>query len=196
MLERERKEREAMPLSPESAAKLTYEDFLQFPEDGKRHELIDGVHYVNAAPVPYHQLLSGRLFAELYLQIAKTRIGTVFAAPIDVELSRHDVVEPDLLVISAENSRIIGAQRIQGAPDLVVEILSPSTSSYDRRQKFDLYERARISEYWIVDPESSTIDQYWLDHERYAHVGRFGRSDQRLASKRFAAVVIDLREIW
>lgn len=182
-----------MPLWPESAVKLTYEDYLEIPEDGKRHEIVDGVHYVNAAPATYHQLVSSRLTIELGVKIMKAGLGTVLAAPTDVELSRHDIVQPDLLAVRRNRSEIIRPSRVFGAPDLLVEILSPSTRNYDRVQKSARYAACGVAEFWVVDPETRSVDQYCLAGATYAHTGRHERSIS-LAS--FPGVTIDLNEVW
>jgi Uma2 family endonuclease len=142
---------------PVSATKLTYEDFLGFPDDGQRHELIDGVHYVTPSPIVKHQRVSGRLFGELYEYLKLNPVGEVFHAPSDVVLSHVDVVEPDLLVVLAEQSGIITVKHVRGAPAIVVEILSPGTRRVDETVKRGLYDRSGVREYWVVDPERDTV---------------------------------------
>src|SRR2546425_4282899 len=100
--------------------KLTYSDYLGFPEDGDRHEVIDGDHYRTPSPESYHQVLVMKLAFQLYRQVEEPGNGRVFPAPLDVLLSRVDVVQPDLIVILERNRDRIGPQNIQGAPDLVV----------------------------------------------------------------------------
>ena len=137
--------------------KLSYEDFLGFPEDGKRHELIDGEHYVTPSPFVRHQILVSRLLRALADHVDEQDLGLVLPAPMDVVLSEHDVVEPDLLFVSRERSNRITEANVQGAPDLVVEILSPGTRHRDEITKRHLYEAHDIREYWIVDPELETV---------------------------------------
>src|ERR1017187_4479995 len=110
-----------------STTKLTYEDFLSFPDDGQRHELINGEHYVTPSPSKLHQRLVVRLLGTFYLYFETNPIGEVFVAPFDVLFSDSDVVEPDLLVILDDQSGILADKNVQGAPALVVEVLSPST---------------------------------------------------------------------
>src|SRR5574341_724660 len=107
-----------------SSAKLTYKDYLLFPENGKRHELIDGEHYMTPAPSTRHQRISGKVFKTLSNFIEKNKLGEVFYAPCDVVFSNTDVVQPDIVFISNENKHIITDSNIQGTPDLVVEIIS------------------------------------------------------------------------
>lgn len=144
-----------------SGVKLTYEDFLLFPDDGKRHELIDGEHYVTASPNLKHQEVSGNLHVLLRTWLDEHPIGRVFYAPFDVVFTRFDVVEPDLLYMSnARATEILTAANVQGVPELVVEIGSPSTRRRDETIKRRLYDRAGVSEYWVVDPELDVIRVY------------------------------------
>jgi len=140
--------------------KLTYDDFLLFPDDGMRHELIDGEHYVTASPNLEHQRVSGNLHLLIGNWLADHPIGRVFYAPLDVLFSRHDVVEPDLLYVSNARAETLTAANVQGAPDLVIEIGSPSTRQRDETIKRRLYERADVTEYWVVDPELDVIRVY------------------------------------
>jgi len=155
---------------PLSSTKFTYEDYVLFPDDGRRHELIDGEHYVTPSPVTKHQKISGNLFGLLYSHIQKTKIGHLFAAPMDVVLSDLDVVQPDLLFISNARVSIITEKNIQGAPDLVVEIVSESSRKTDEIVKRKLYERFRIAEYWIVDPELESIKIYRCSDKGYSRI--------------------------
>jgi Uma2 family endonuclease len=149
------------------ATKLSYEDFLLFPEDGKRHELIDGEHYVSASPNLWHQIVSKNLFRALDAFVRERRLGDVFYAPVDIVLSWHDVVVPDLLFVSQANLEILEAKNIKGPPDLLVEIVSPSNRRNDEVLKRDLYERQGVEEYWLVDPEAETVKVFRREGERY-----------------------------
>ena len=141
--------------------KLTYDDFVLFPDDGKRHELIDGEHYVTPSPNRKHQTVSGNLFLLIGTWLEKHPIGQLFHAPFDVVFSRFDVVEPDLLYMSNERAdRVLTDANVQGAPELVIEIGSPGTRKRDETVKRRLYERAGVSEYWIVDPELDVVRVY------------------------------------
>jgi Uma2 family endonuclease len=139
--------------------KLTYDDFLHFPDDGQRHELIDGVHYVTPSPLTIHQRLVRRLLVSLDAYLSATGRGEAFAAPLDAVMSNHDVVEPDLLVVLEDQRRVLTAANVQGAPAIVIEVLSHGTRKRDRGVKRALYERAGVREYWLVDPERSSIVQ-------------------------------------
>ncbi|MGE3175962.1 MAG: Uma2 family endonuclease [Vicinamibacterales bacterium] len=138
--------------------RLTYDDFVLFPDDGKRHEIIDGVHYVTPSPRLRHQDLVGRLyFAVAEYLVEHPSAGRVFLAPLDVVLSNHDVVEPDLLFIARDQTGIMTEKNIQGAPALVVEVMSKGTRKRDTQIKRRLFEQVGVREYWLVDPERDTV---------------------------------------
>ncbi len=150
-----------MSTASSSDRRLTYADFLQFPDDGLRHELIDGVHYVTPSPVTRHQVLVARLHFALELHLrARPGSGQVFLAPLDVVLSNWDVVEPDLLLVAGDQPGLVTAKNVQGPPALVIEVLSPGTRSRDRRLKRDLFERTGVRECWLVDPDTDTVTVY------------------------------------
>jgi Uma2 family endonuclease len=156
--------------------KLTYDDFMLFPDDGMRHELIDGEHYVSPSPNIRHQGISGSLFLLLGAWLETHPIGRVFYAPLDVVFSRFDVVEPDLLFLSAARA----AEALQGdfvrvVPELVVEILSKDTRKRDETIKRLLYERAGVAEYWLVDPRTDVIRVYRQARARFARAAELSR---------------------
>lgn len=124
-----------------------------FPDETHvRHELIDGMHFVTPTPITRHQVLVSRLWYELesYLR-ANPATGQVFGVPLDVVLSAHDVVEPDLILITHDQLGILTDKNVQGAPALVIEVLSPSTRKRDIGIKRQLFDRGGVREYWIVD---------------------------------------------
>ena len=141
-----------------SSTKLTYADYLLFPDDGLRHEIINGEHYMTPAPTIRHQRISGNLYFLIRSYLEKQPIGEVFAAPCDVLLSETDILVPDLIYISNQRSHLITSKNLQGAPELAIEILSPSTRRRDQRLKRDVYERAGVEEYWLVDPERDLVE--------------------------------------
>jgi Uma2 family endonuclease len=138
--------------------RLTYDDFLLFPDDGRRHEIIDGEHYVTPSPNTRHQLLVGRLHFEIesFLR-AHPGTGQVFVAPFDVLFTKWDVVEPDLLFIAADQNGVLTDKNVQGAPALVIEILSPATRKTDEHAKRALFDRGGVREYWMVDPDTAAV---------------------------------------
>jgi Uma2 family endonuclease len=144
---------------------LTYDDLLALPDDGLRHELIDGEHYVTPAPNLKHQAVMANLTAIIVPFIKRHDLGRLFPAPCDVVFSPRDVVEPDLLFVSREHLGLLTEQNVQGAPDLVVEILSPSTRKRDLGIKRQLYDRMGVCEYWLVEPSFETIEVFRRDAE-------------------------------
>ena len=151
----------------QSAPKLTYEDLVLFPDDGKRHELIDGVHFVTPAPNTRHQTIVTHLAGILDTFVRTKGLGRAFVAPYDVVFSRHDVVEPDLIFVSNARGDVLTAAHAVGAPDLVIEILSPSTRRRDEVLKRDLYEARGVAEYWLIDPEAETVKVLRREGERF-----------------------------
>ena len=149
------------------SSQLTYEDYLQFPDDGKRHEIIEGDHYMTPAPKTKHQTASLNLAMAMSSFAKKHRLGLVFIAPCDVILSDENVVQPDLLFVSAARAAIVTEDNIQGAPDIVVEILSESSRKKDEVTKRKLYERFGVQEYWVVDPELEIVKIFKLAQKKY-----------------------------
>ena len=141
---------------PNPIVKFTYQDYLNTSED-KRYELLDGDLVTIATPGELHQSVSAQLGWRLVQFASENNSGRVYHAPFDVVLSDTDVVQPDLLFISNERDHIITPENIQGAPDLVVEILSSSTATRDRTFKRTLYARHGVKEYWMVDTTEKDI---------------------------------------
>lgn len=143
-----------------SSRRLTYADFRRFPNDGQRHELINGEHVVTASPNLRHQELSVRLTVAVAVYLEAHPVARVFHAPLDCVFSFFDVVEPDLLVVTNEQSAILTKRNVRGAPDLVAEILSPDSTARDKRTKRALYEQVGVKEYWVIDPDENNIAVY------------------------------------
>ena len=177
-----------------SPVKLTYDDYLLLPDDNNIHEIIDGEHYMAPSPSTYHQTVSRRLQFLLYDAIELTGAGVVFDAPTDVQFSDYDVVVPDIFVIQASRMQMISPSRVLGPPDLVIEIISPSSRAKDRGIKRKLYEQFSVPEYWLVNPEHHTIERFLLAGERS------GESDLYAHSIRYHAgsidVTVDLQRVW
>ena len=178
--------------------KLTYDDFLLFPDDGQRHELIDGEHYVTPSPNIRHQDISGRLHLLIGNWLRAQRLGRVFYAPLDVRFSMFDVVEPDLLYVSNERAAdLLAGQHVMGAPDLVVEIGSPSTRQRDETVKRRLYENSSVVEYWVVDPDIDVIRVYRRDGNRFARPMELSReAGDVLTSPLFPGLDIALSNVF
>ncbi|MBV8202286.1 MAG: Uma2 family endonuclease [Acidobacteria bacterium] len=170
-----------MDESMEKASKsvgLTYEDLCRMPDDGMRHELIDGELYVSPAPRLKHQRVSGNLFAQLFWYLREHPLGRAYYAPLDIVFSDTNVVEPDILYISREREERQATERyLAGAPDLVVEILSPSTRYVDLGVKLRLYERFGVPEYWVIDTENETVKIYQLEERRLLLRSKLSRGD-------------------
>ena len=177
----------------------SYRDFLiaveEFPQF--RVEFIDGEIVITPAPVPYHQSISGNLYRVLDRHVYSRKLGQLFYAPVDVELAPQTrIVEPDIIFIAQDRvPDLVGEKRITGAPDLVIEILSPATARADRHVKLPLYAESGVAEYWIVDPDSKAVEVYTLDGETYRVAGIFVEG-QRINAGRFAAAAIDADDIF
>ena len=163
-------------VAQETLRKFTYADYLIAPDDA-RYELLDGELIMSPSPNRLHQSASLNLSMDLGFIAWRTAIGYIFAAPFDVILSDTDVVQPDVMFVSNARAHIITDDNIRGAPDLVVEILSPSTAERDRAFKRDLYARHGVKEYWMVDTELRQIRQLLLDGDDFRLAGVFGMGD-------------------
>ena len=141
--------------------RYTYEDYLNTPE-GERYELLDGELVLVASPNEEHQFASVKLVSLMYPYVASRDLGWVFHAPFDIVFSDKEVVQPDLMFISKEREHIRSAANVRGAPDMVVEILSPSSSRRDWKYKRGLYAKYGVKEYWIVDPVNRIVSAMLL----------------------------------
>ena len=139
--------------------KYTYEDYAKLPE-GAPYQLIGGELIITPAPTPYHQRISRKIEFLLIEYVEKNELGEVFDAPIDVYFEETETYQPDIIFISKERLNIIGETKIKGAPDLIIEILSPATAYYDLGRKYEVYEKNGVKEYWIVHPERKSIEIY------------------------------------
>lgn len=174
--------------------KLTYEDYAKTPE-GERWELIDGELIMPPSPKEAHQSVQANLGAPMLLFARENDLGKVYFAPFDVVLSDTDTVQPDLLFVSKERLHIITDDNIQGAPDLVVEIRSPSTARQDWTVKRELYARHGVREYWLVDPEAATVAVLLLDGGELKVAGVYSEED-RLTSAALDGFTIALADIF
>lgn len=146
---------------------LTYEDYVKLtPPDSGNFELLNGRIFFMASPKPSHQEISSLLNTYLGIYIISNKLGKLFAAPMDVVFSEHDTFQPDLLFITKERLNIIGENKIEGTPDLVVEILSPSNDSNEMSYKKHIYESTGVKEYWLINVEKQTLTLYkQIDNE-------------------------------
>ena len=173
--------------------RFTYRDYLLLPE-GDRRELIEGDFYVVPAPSFRHQIISRNLGTLLWEFVRGEGLGQVVWAPTDVVLSLESVVQPDILFISNERRGIITEDSVSGAPDLVVEILSPSTAERDRELKRTLYARYGVREYWIVDPEDSSVEVMALEEAGFVSARRY--TSGQVESPLLPGLAIPLGEIF
>ena len=174
--------------------KFTYEDYRNTPED-KRYELLDGELVVSPSPKTRHQRLIWSFGRPLADFVETKELGEVFFSPFDVVFSDTEVVQPDLLFVSNERSHIITEDNIRGAPDLVIEILSPSTADRDRTFKRTLYERHGVREYWMADPAARNITVLLLGEDGFELVGIYGEG-QTLTSPTLRGFTLDVRGIF
>ena len=187
------------PSAAHADTRLTYDDLVLLQEDGRRHEIIDGEHYVTPTPNVRHQRLVGRLHIELALHLrAHPTAGQLFLAPLDVVLSFFDVVEPDLLFVAADQSEILTDKNVQGPPALLIEVLSKSTRKHDAQTKRRLFERTGVREYWLVDPELDTVQVLRLSEKnRLVRVVELtAEDDEVLTSPLLPGLAVNLRELF
>ena len=162
------------PSSP--GLKLTYDDFVLFPDDGKRHEIIDGEHYVTPSPRIRHQIILGNLHLLIASWLEAHPIGRALLSPLDVVMSNVDIVVPDFLYLSHERAgTVLNEKNARGVPELIVEIASPSTRRRDDGIKRRLYERAGVTEYWIIDPEVDRVRVHRRDGDTFARAIELSR---------------------
>jgi Uma2 family endonuclease len=180
----------------------TYDDYACLPENGApelqthvSYQLIEGELIVSPAPAFWHQDISMRLSALIHNHVVANDLGYVATAPVDVVLSPTDTPQPDIVFISKERRAIITDANVQGAPDLVVEIVSPTSDRRDRQTKFALYARFAIAHYWIVDPRLRLLDEYSCSGNEYETV-REWRSDEVFTTRLFPGLEIPLNEVF
>jgi Uma2 family endonuclease len=174
---------------------LTYEDYCLLPEDGKRYELIEGELFVSPSPSTRHQTVSVQLVYELMQALYKPGLAKIFPAPTDLLLAKTTVVVPDLIVVSTARASLITARALEGPPDVVVEILSPSSIDRDQYIKRKLYEKFQVPEYWVVDPEQGSMTVYRLDEGTYGIRARYDR-DSILASPDFPTLRVAMADVF
>ena len=173
--------------------KLDYYDLAHIPPDRLRYELSEGDLHVTPAPSPYHQWISKHLQRQLEAYFEGRGLGHVFNAPIDVILTHEDVFEPDIVVVTDRAQ--ITKRAIEGPPALVVEILSPSTTLYDRTTKSRRYAALGIGHYWIVDGEQQALECYRLRNGAYETVTRLSGA-VRFEHPDFPGLAIDTAVLW
>ncbi|MBC7343657.1 MAG: Uma2 family endonuclease [Clostridia bacterium] len=161
------------PEPPAGQIILTYDDYLTLPDDNNRYEILEGVLYVTPSPTTRHQRVSRNLGFLLMQYVEENNLGEIFYAPYDVILSDISVTQPDLIFVSRARRHIITRDNVQGAPDLVVEILSPATRERDKLTKAQIYARYGVDYYWILDPSAKTLEEYRREGDAFHLVGRY-----------------------
>ena len=172
---------------------LTYTDYAALPE-GEPYQLIGGTLVLNPAPTPYHQRISRNLGILWQEFLRENSLGEVLFSPIDVYFSDTEVYQPDLIVVLKDRLDIIGEQKIEAPPDLVAEILSPSTGYYDLKHKKQVYERSGVKEYWVVDPMEKSVEIFALVDGAYRSLGLL--REGVAASRLIAGLRVDLEKIF
>jgi Uma2 family endonuclease len=191
-----------MPTSPANRPEVdlpeketyTYADHQQLPE-GAPYELIHGHLVMSPSPSPRHQAVQSNLFFELSRFVRANERGRVFSAPLDVQLSDTDVLQPDLLYVHRDHLDCIGEQSIEGAPDLVAEILSPATAHRDLTEKKRLYETHGVREYWVVDLDTESVEVFRNAENRFEQVVRVVESGT-VESTVLDGLKIDLADLF
>lgn len=176
-------------------AGLTYEDYLKLPDDGNRYEILDGELYVTPAPGTEHQAALANLFGVLHPHVRRGRLGVIFFAPVDVLFPGAQPAQPDLVFVRRERRAIVTRRAIEGVPDLIVEALSPTTEKVDRGKKYQIYERAGVPHYWLVDAAERTIEEYLLEEGRYRLAQR-RQDNATFFPALFPGLEIPLAALW
>jgi Uma2 family endonuclease len=163
---------------PPEQGEWTYEDWLRLPNDGRRYEVLNGELYITPPPRIGHQIAVTKLSVRMHNWVEQEGLGVVLISPVGVRLSNQPVpVQPDVVFVRAARREIIGEDYVEGVPDLVVEVLSPSNWLYDRREKMQTYEQAGVPEYWIVDYRARTVEVRVLEAKTYTLLDEFGSGD-------------------
>ncbi len=173
---------------------MTYDDYLRAPA-GIRYQLLEGELSMTPSPTTRHQMVVNRLNRMLLEQLEDAGLGRVFIAPLDVVLSEHNVLQPDILFILKDRLGIVGEAFINGAPDLVIEVLSPSTEAWDRISKRRVYSQYGVNEYWIVDPSARTVE-ISARVTGYLSLPEIYRSGDSIASPLFPRLQLDMNLLF
>ncbi|HLQ30019.1 MAG TPA: Uma2 family endonuclease [Ktedonobacteraceae bacterium] len=173
----------------------TYKEYAALPDDGHHYEIVNGVLYMTPSPSIPHQKAVLRFSLHLFNHVEALGLGQVFVAPFDVELASNVIIQPDVAVVLNAGLEKVTESRIIGAPDLVVEVASPSTAGYDRRVKQDAYARAGVPEYWIADPVAYTVEVLVLEAGSYRSLDIF-RGRAKLPSKVIANLPVRVEQFF
>lgn len=182
-------------MAPPGPEPFTYQDYLGLPDDGRRYEILEGELYTSPSPSVRHQLVCGNLYTLLRAWVEAKSLGTVFFAPLDVVISEINVLQSDLLFLRHDRLALLTAANLAGAPDLVVEILSPGSEARDRRAKKAIYQRFAVPHFWLLDPETRQLEEFTLSAGRYRLRTRLSGAAS-FAPALFPGLAIDLAQLW
>ena len=184
-----------MEIMKTTAAKMNYDQYCLLPEDGNQYELFDGELVMTPSPNTRHQDIVGELYSQLKNYIRANSLGRLYVAPLDTIFDQYTVLQPDILFVSRERVPEVVKERIEGAPDLVVEVLSPSTFHKDLRRKMHVYSHFGVQEYWIVDPEEETMELYQRVGQKLQLARRFA-SQETFQSSLLPGFQLEVRSIF
>ncbi len=174
---------------------FTYDDYLALPDDGKRYEVIKGDLSMTPAPSPRHQEIQAWLSARMVLHVRQHSLGKVYVSPIDVALSLIDIVQPDILFVAKDRLHIVAKRNIVAIPNLIVEILSPTSRERDQVDKLALYQRYALPEYWIVDPEAEAVETFLYQGRQLERIDILKLGNE-LHSRQIAGFRLEVAEIF
>lgn len=178
-----------------TGAPFTYEDYAALPDDGNRWEVLDGELVMSPSPILIHQAVLRNLHAVVHAHVVAHQLGETFFAPLDVILANTTVVQPDMIFVSTARAAVMTAKNLQGAPDLLVEILSPGTARRDLGIKASLYARYGVAFYWMLDPHARTFAERVLAGGSWTP-GASGRAADVVAPACFPGLALDLAAVW
>lgn len=181
---------------PDQRVKITYDDYAALPDDGKRYQVLDGELVMTPSPSLRHQRIVFRLAKILDRHVSALSLGEVFISPIDCILDTWTVLGPDVVFVAAGGSDVLTRRAVEGAPTLVVEVLSPSTASIDRSKKRSLYAEHGVPHYWIVDPDAITLESLSLAGADYDPPVALEGLDARGTLPPFPGLEIALRDVF
>ena len=180
---------------PQGKIVLTYDEYCDLPNDRNRYEILDGELSVTPAPTTKHQIALGNLHRILSPHVFANHIGRLLLAPTDVILAATTVVQPDLVFVGNDRSQVVTARGVEGAPTLVVEILSPTTHRTDRLTKAQLYAKHQVPHFWLIDPDQQTLEAYELATDHYDLVAS-ARDAGVFTPSLFPGLSIQLADLW
>ena len=174
---------------------LTYDDYRELPNDRNRYEILDGELSVTPAPATKHQIALGNLYRIISIHVFANQIGRLLLAPTDLLLAVTTVVQPDLIFIGNDRSQVVTERGVEGAPTLVIEILSPTTHRTDRETKAQLYAKYSVPHYWLIDPDQQVLEAYELSGDQYNLVTKAQDADLFTPSV-FPGLSIQISDLW